>query len=562
MKKSLMVCVSLVAILWFSTLGQSQTDRATQSVSATSNSDTQFDPSLINYLLQHRREVNLSPAQVATLQSILAEFRKQAVKKMADVQVADMELSELQAKGAPDFKAIEDKIRQSESIKSQLRVESVKADETAKAQLTGAQRQQLAGLAKMTPPRSGQQSSSEPNLQQQIQSVLDEKYKDQKLVELETSEAIVTKLLEWAKTFGIVIGVPLTILGALLGFFGIKSVSDMRTLADSGRKDISQSVTDAKQEISGLVGTGKQSIERTFKEAQEKAEAIKTKGENLIVEYKKLETQFAEVAALAQGVPALELNLSELASKVESIEEKIRVESSSTPAAKTKKLISALQDFQRYFQKMGFKAPKGEVKIIIDDKLRLNSHYILASNTVRVSPELVDDFDFTLHQYVHRALSAVNEPATDTPSLQLGGISEALADYFTCSFTGNPLVGEKSVHLFQKAHGKDKFPNNFLRNLKNNRSFNEIDPKDPLTTEVHSVGEIWGGAFWEVRELLGQALADKLLFATWKAMVAADFQGKSGTKFVKRLLEQHEQFEDGSKGKQIAAIFKRRDLDL
>lgn len=554
MKRQLLMLAFLAMIVGSANLVRPQT----QNAGPKSSVEFSADPAATSFLLQHRRELNLSPEQVKNLLTLRSDFLKQALKQRADLQVIELEVTELRAMTPPDLTAIAEKIKQAEGIKTQLRIEDVKADENAKARLTRDQRQKLDDRLEQITRVTSPQSPPDADLQQQIRTVLDEKYKDQKVVELETSEAIMARLIDWAKTFGIFVGVPLTILGAVLGLFGIKSVSDVSTLADTGRKDISQSVTDAKDEILSLLGTGKDSIEKAFTAAQAKAEAIKNKGETLVAEYRILEKQFAEVAVLAQEVPALARNLSKLTSKVESIEEKITVESSSTPLAKKKRLIAKFKEFQTYFKKLGFIAPKGEVKIKIDDQLKLNSFYEPESNRVRVSPALVDDFEFTLHQYVHHALSAVNTPA----SSKIGAIGEALADYFTCSFTDDPLVGEGSIHLFQEAFGKDRFPNNCLRNLKNSRSFKEVDPKLPETTELHAVGEIWGGAFWEIRGLIGQELADKLLFATWGVLDVSDLHGKSGTKFVNKLLEQYEQFGDGSKGKQIADIFKRRDLDL
>jgi Spy/CpxP family protein refolding chaperone len=555
-----MVC--LIGVLCLSTSLQSQAQNGGPNPSAESGMDFSFEPAATSFLLQHQRELNLSPQQVKNLLTVRADFRKQNLKKLAELQLAELELGELQAKSPADLKAIAEKITQGENIKTQLRIDGARIDETAKAALTREQRQKLDEAVGKNITTTSQQNSSDPYLQQQIRSVLDEKYKDQKVVELETSEAIATKLLDWAKTFGIIVGVPLTILGALLGFFGIKSVSDIRTLADSGRKDISSSVASSKEEISTLVVTGKEGIEKTFQDAQEKAEAIRTRGDALVLEYQKLEGQLAEVAALAQQVPALAGNLKELTSKVNLIEEKITIESSTIPTAQTDKLKVAFENFQNYFQKIGFNAPKGEVKIKLDDKLQLNSFYEVPTNTVIVSSSLVDDFEFSLHQYVHHVLSAVNKRYLSAHSRYAESIGEGLADYFTCSFTGDPLVGEKSIHKFQKAFGKDRFPNDFMRNLKNDRSFKEAYSSDPKTSEVHSVGEIWGGAFWEIRELLGQDLADKLLFATWKSLSPSDLSGLSEGKFVKRLLKQYEPLEDGNQRERLEEIFRRRDLEF
>jgi len=60
----------------------------------------------------------------------------------------------------------------------------------------------------------------------QIQSILAERYKDQKLVELETTQAIAARFSEWAKLLGFFIGIPVAVLLLILAALGIKTYSD------------------------------------------------------------------------------------------------------------------------------------------------------------------------------------------------------------------------------------------------------------------------------------------------------------------------------------------------
>lgn len=603
MKKLLTLSFLVILSAPSSVLSQTKSGADTNSLEQSS-----FDPVVTTYLLQHERELNLNPQQVKSLLTLRTEFKKSTLTKLAALQLAEMELKELQAKSPVDSTAIEEKIRQSQAIKTELRIEAERTDVKAKAALTSEQMQKLdTALAKTNVSVAG---SDDRHLQEQIRSVLEEKYKDQKSVELETSQAIAARLLDWAKTFGIIIGIPLTVLGALLGFFGIKSLSDIRTLADSGQKDLSKTVTTAKDEIAtvvsttnkgigdsvatakqgiaesvhtakegiadsvttakqgiedsmtaakrdiaDLVGTGKAGIEETLGQAQEDADLIKSKGDALFAKYRKLETQLDAVEALAKGVPELQNNLRELTTKVESIEETISITSSGKiPAAKKAKLLQAFKDFQKYFQQIGFEPPKGgQLKVVIDNKWSNSAVYDPKSNTMNVAPSLIDDFDVSLNQYVYHALSSVNPAALDDASWQTYAIESGLAAYFTCSFTNDPLLAEKSAHIFERAEG-------YLANLDNTRSFTEI-PEDRKPQETHDAGEVWGGAFWDIRKLLGQQRADKLLFSTWKVLSPADLKDESGMGFVKRLLKHSEKFE-GEGSDPIKAVFVRRGLDV
>src|SRR5207253_9888612 len=64
------------------------------------------------------------------------------------------------------------------------------------------------------------------SVKEQIQSILSERYKDQKLVEIETTQAVAARLSEWTKLFGFFIGIPVAVLLLILAVLGIKSYSD------------------------------------------------------------------------------------------------------------------------------------------------------------------------------------------------------------------------------------------------------------------------------------------------------------------------------------------------
>jgi hypothetical protein len=94
--------------------------------------------------------------------------------------------------------------------------------------------------------------------------------------------------------------------------------------------------------------------------------------------------------------------------------------------------------------------------------------------------------------------------------------------------------------------------------LDNEREFTEA-VKDP---ELHNVGEIWSGAFWEMRKRLGQAAADKLLFSSWIAMLPLDRHKNFNGRFAKKLIEGAQSLDYGDHGHVVADIFQRRKLKI
>ena len=580
-KTSWLVILSLVIALGLAYSVQAQPSTTERSADTSSTSNPVDDLILVNFMLQHERELKLSQEQIASLNSIRYEFRKQALQKSADLQLAELELDEMRAKMPVDPVAVEAKIRQSDGIKTELRIASTKAFEEARAKLRPEQRTKLAELQKAHPISEGQEISNAGNLQQQIKSVLQEQYKDQKVVELETSEAIVTKLMDWAKTFGLVLGVPLTVLGVMLGLLGIKTSSDITKLAETarqnfektveqgnqdltktitaGNQDIANTVTAANEEMVKLVERGKQDVALKLSDAEQTLKTLKTKGDSYLADYTKIEAQLAEVTALAKKVPTITQNLDALASKVDQIEEQINVDSSNISNNQKKDIVSKLQSFQKYFKEIGFTPPKGRIKVKVDTRDPINAFYDMKRNLLQIGSLLIDDPDMTIHSYAHHALIGVKKQVWDSALFEVISVESGLADYYTCSFKNDPRLGEKSIHVFREQMGGDSFPHPYLRNLDNNRSFTEVHPNDPMTTEPHNVGEIWGGAFWKLRSLLGQEAGDKLIFSAW---IATELTSGFGLKFVKKLLELYKPTAPGKNENQIRSVFKERGLNL
>ena len=99
------------------------------------------------------------------------------------------------------------------------------------------------------------------------------------------------------------------------------------------------------------------------------------------------------------------------------------------------------------------------------------------------------------HEYAHAVLDRVN-PHLKGP--EADALHEGYADYFGCSLTGDPLIGEWVV----AARGEP-----CLRNLGNRLRY----PRD-LSGAPHADGAIWAGACWDLRRALGPETADALVY--------------------------------------------------
>jgi uncharacterized membrane-anchored protein YhcB (DUF1043 family) len=77
-----------------------------------------------------------------------------------------------------------------------------------------------------------------PALRGQVHEIIEQHYKDQKVVEIEITQAIANRLLDWAKLLAFFVGIPITVLLLILGVFGIKTYNDFSTRIDKGKADV------------------------------------------------------------------------------------------------------------------------------------------------------------------------------------------------------------------------------------------------------------------------------------------------------------------------------------
>jgi heavy-metal resistance protein len=127
---------------------------------AFSSSPAGSEAPVITILLDHRREIGLTPAQVQELERIRTAFQRDSIKLEADRRVAEIDLDSLLASDPVDVPAAEAKIRDIERLRGDLRVARLRAIERGKAQLSPEQRAKLPAL--LGDSRSSRASGSPP----------------------------------------------------------------------------------------------------------------------------------------------------------------------------------------------------------------------------------------------------------------------------------------------------------------------------------------------------------------------------------------------------------------
>ena len=78
----------------------------------------------------------------------------------------------------------------------------------------------------------------------------------------------------------------------------------------------------------------------------------------------------------------------------------------------------------------------------------------------------------------------------------------------------------------------------------------------------HDVGEVWGGALWEIREFVGPKLADQLYLHWWYAVAAEGTHDRSLQDLGKLLIQLAKtQLDEKSLGK-VSDVFDKRGLQV
>ena len=161
-------------------------------------------------------------------------------------------------------------------------------------------------------------------------------------------------------------------------------------------------------------------------------------------------------------------------------------------------LQKMLEKYIAYLDTIGFPSDLPEVKIKIDKLDSPNAFYF--ENSIVIDSRISGDAFAALREYSnHVMMSKSVEPwEGDFAAIQSG-----LADYFPASFLNTPNVGELVAKVLKT--GKP-----YIRCLDNKRRFR----RDPQAAP-HHMGEIWGGAFWEMRVQLNRDVIDPILVKAW-----------------------------------------------
>jgi Spy/CpxP family protein refolding chaperone len=100
----------------------------------------------LTIMLHHRSELGLTPEQVSRLETLRGEFARDAIRRDADIRIAEMDLVALLDQEPADLAKVEAKVRELAQLRAELRIARLRAIEQGKTLLTAEQRTRLQGL--------------------------------------------------------------------------------------------------------------------------------------------------------------------------------------------------------------------------------------------------------------------------------------------------------------------------------------------------------------------------------------------------------------------------------
>lgn len=103
-------------------------------------------PSFIGMVLMNREQLGLTTQQVDSLRKLGMDSRRAAIRRSADLQIAQLDLMSLRWSNPVDMGKVEAKVREIERFKGDGRIAAFRTAEDAKAQLTAEQREKLKSL--------------------------------------------------------------------------------------------------------------------------------------------------------------------------------------------------------------------------------------------------------------------------------------------------------------------------------------------------------------------------------------------------------------------------------
>jgi hypothetical protein len=313
---------------------------------------------------------------------------------------------------------------------------------------------------------------------ERIDEAIKARFKEQKVVEIETAAMLAERAMSWLKTLAFFIGIPALVCVAALSLFGIKTYSDIEKASQKAEQ-----------------------FEKTVSGAQEKFGGVQKRVEGLDESLKAAETRItSQLVKLGEQQKNLQ-------TQVKGIQERLGFCPSEKLSPELRSSLEAqLSGFIKYLEKIGFQNLDDQVIVCVfsNDNPPVrglggpNGYYSSESRTINIHQDLTPDPGIALGLYAKYALLKASPATAGNWIPARAEIESGLTDYFPGSYLENSKVGDTLGPIF-------KVTTPYIRNLDNDLKYSEDEP------DQFERGTVWGGAFWRCRAQLGRDVFDPIL---------------------------------------------------
>jgi hypothetical protein len=350
-----------------------------------------------------------------------------------------------------------------------------------------------------------------------VDAILKDRFRDQKVVEVETAELLADRAMKWMKTIGYFAGIPLLFAGAILSFFGYKTYSDFAKISE-------QTVALEKQvEIAASQFT--KIAEQTAaleKQVEPAANQIRADQERITSLTNSLNDAEGEVKQQLTRLASSQTQLQEDVTKIK--KQLLNIHNSSSISASVRDSIeSDVEKYNAFLRNIGFPDANSSVTVCIyptkvsSNKSNnecsfatasdtINSFFMPDTNEIYIHEDLVTFPSIFLSEYTHYALG-LSKSATTFRSSEFE-VEYGVRDYFVASFLNDPLIGEGSGKIFG-------LPTSYIRKLDRDIQYKTV------ANEEHARGEVWSAALWACRSQLPSGVMNKIVYRAWQKYFAS-----------------------------------------
>jgi hypothetical protein len=208
-------------------------------------------------------------------------------------------------------------------------------------------------------------------------------------------------------------------------------------------------------------------------------------------------------------------------------------------------VTETIQSYRDYLLPLGIVPETSVITVEVDASNDAIPCYDPNANRLDLSPGCVKDVDLVRRFYT---ISLLNKYA------DFGAIRSGLAFYFPCAARNDPQFAQTYAVLPNVTRSNRLNP----RNLRYQRRFSDL-PKDAMPEDY---GEIWAGALWEIRGLLGAEKADPLVAETVRNFSPHGYGPAEEQRFVYELIQGARKLDEGKWVQEIHQILERRGWNL